>query len=156
MVQTVKNPLAMQEICVQSLVGDIPWRREWLPTPVFLPGEFYGQRSQAGYSPWDHQEWDTAEWLACSLSLVSQCKPQQLAIREGGTVLPLRGHLETSRDHFGATAIVRVLPVPCWVEDRDAVTRCTQHRLPQHSPQHGIVWPKISLVWHLSDKVNLL
>ena len=22
-----------------------PWRREWLPTPVFLPGEFRGQRS---------------------------------------------------------------------------------------------------------------
>ena len=27
----------------------MPWRREWLPTPVFLPGEFHGQRSLAGY-----------------------------------------------------------------------------------------------------------
>ena len=27
------------------------WRREWQPTPVFLPGEFHGQRSLAGYSP---------------------------------------------------------------------------------------------------------
>ena len=26
-------------------VGKIPWRREWRPTPVFLPGEFHGQRS---------------------------------------------------------------------------------------------------------------
>ena len=26
-------------------VGKISWRREWLPTPVFLPGEFHGQRS---------------------------------------------------------------------------------------------------------------
>ena len=25
------------------------WRRNWLPTPVFLPGESHGQRSQAGY-----------------------------------------------------------------------------------------------------------
>ena len=25
-------------------VGKIPWRREWLPTPVFLPGEFHGLR----------------------------------------------------------------------------------------------------------------
>ena len=25
----------------------IPWRREWQPTPVFLPGEFHGQRSLA-------------------------------------------------------------------------------------------------------------
>ena len=26
-------------------VGKIPWRRKWLPTPVFLPGKFHGQRS---------------------------------------------------------------------------------------------------------------
>ena len=29
-------------------VGKIPWRREWQPTLVFLPGEFHGQRSLAG------------------------------------------------------------------------------------------------------------
>ena len=29
----------------------IAWRREWRPTPVFLPGEFHGQRSLVGYSP---------------------------------------------------------------------------------------------------------
>ena len=32
------------------------WRREWLPTPVVLPGEFHGQRSLVGYSPRDSQE----------------------------------------------------------------------------------------------------
>ena len=31
-------------------VGKIPWRREWQPTPVFLPEESHGQRSLAGYS----------------------------------------------------------------------------------------------------------
>ena len=31
-------------------VGKIPWRRKWLLTPVFLPGEFHGQRSLVGYS----------------------------------------------------------------------------------------------------------
>ena len=30
----------------------MPWRRKWQPTPVFLPGEFHGKRSLAGYSPW--------------------------------------------------------------------------------------------------------
>ena len=35
-------------------VRKIPWRRKWLPTQVFLPGEFHQQRSLAGYSPWDH------------------------------------------------------------------------------------------------------
>ena len=37
-------------------VKKIPWRREWLPTPVFLPGEFYRQRSLVGYSPWGCKE----------------------------------------------------------------------------------------------------
>ena len=37
-------------------VGKIPWRRKWQPTPVFLPGESHGQRSLAGYSPWDHKK----------------------------------------------------------------------------------------------------
>ena len=37
-------------------VWKIPWRREWLPMPVFLPIEFHGQRSLAGYSPWGCKE----------------------------------------------------------------------------------------------------
>ena len=31
--------------------GRFPWRKKWPPTPVFLPGEFYGQRSMVGYTP---------------------------------------------------------------------------------------------------------
>jgi len=34
----------------------IPWRRNWQPTSVFLPGEFLGQRSLVGCSPWGHKE----------------------------------------------------------------------------------------------------
>ena len=34
----------------------MPWRRKWLPIAIFLPEEFHGQRSQAGYSPWDRRE----------------------------------------------------------------------------------------------------
>ena len=32
-------------------VGNTSWRREWLPTPVFLPGEFHGQRSLVQWHP---------------------------------------------------------------------------------------------------------
>jgi len=42
-------------------IGKILWRREWLSTPVFLPGGFHGQRSLAGYGPWDCKEVDTTE-----------------------------------------------------------------------------------------------
>ena len=38
--------------------GKISWRREWLPTPVLLPGESHGQRGLVGYSPQDHKELD--------------------------------------------------------------------------------------------------
>ena len=41
--------------------GKIPWRREWLPTPLLLPGEVHGQRDLVGYTPWDDKESDTTE-----------------------------------------------------------------------------------------------
>ena len=44
-----------------SWVGRIPWRKAWQPTPVFLPGEFHGQRSLVGYSPWGHKESDMTD-----------------------------------------------------------------------------------------------
>jgi len=47
----VKNLPAMQKTWVRSWAMKSPWKREWLPTPVFLPEEFCGQRSLAGYSP---------------------------------------------------------------------------------------------------------
>ena len=43
--QMVKYLTAMQEIQVQSLGRKDPWRREWQPIPVFLPGEVHEQRS---------------------------------------------------------------------------------------------------------------
>ena len=61
--QTVKNLPTMKKPWFNPWVGKIPQRREWLPTPVFLPGEFHGQRSLVGYSPWGRKESDTAEQL---------------------------------------------------------------------------------------------
>ena len=52
----VKNLPALQETCVRSLGQEDPLEKEWLPVPVFWPGEFYGQRSLVGYSPWDCKE----------------------------------------------------------------------------------------------------
>ena len=46
-------------------VGMIPWRREWQPTPAFLPGESHGQRSLVGYSPQGHKELDKTDSWAC-------------------------------------------------------------------------------------------
>ena len=51
-------------------VGKIPWRRAWQPTPVFLPGEFHGQRSLVGCDPWDCTELDTTEATEQSKALI--------------------------------------------------------------------------------------
>ena len=45
-----KNLPAMQETQFNSWVGKVPWRIKWQPTPIFLPGEFNGQRSLKGYT----------------------------------------------------------------------------------------------------------
>ena len=52
-------------------VGKITSSRKWQPTPVFLPGEFHGQRSLAGNSPWGCKELDTTKRLILSLYLKS-------------------------------------------------------------------------------------
>ena len=49
-------------------VGKIPWRRTWQPTPVFLPGEFHGQRSLATTDLWVAKS-DTIERLTISSSV---------------------------------------------------------------------------------------
>ena len=46
-------------ICLSNL-----WRRKWQPTPVFLPGKSYGQRSLEGYSHGVAKGSDVTEWLS--------------------------------------------------------------------------------------------
>ena len=68
-------PLQCRRPGFGSWVGTIPWRREWLPTPVFLPGESHGQRSLEGYSPWSCKESDTTEQLS---TLTAEPNPHHL------------------------------------------------------------------------------
>ena len=55
----IKNLPAMQKTWFDPWVGKIPWRRKWLSTPEFLPGEFHGQRSLVDHSPWGCKKLDT-------------------------------------------------------------------------------------------------
>ena len=57
--QMVKILPAVLETWVQPLGWEDSLRRERLPTPVFSPGEFHGQKSLSGCSPWGHKELDT-------------------------------------------------------------------------------------------------
>ena len=65
MALVVKNPPAdagdVRDLGSIPGSGRFPWRRKWLPTPVFLPGESHEQRNPVGYSPWGHKESDMTE-----------------------------------------------------------------------------------------------
>ena len=67
-----------ESICLQCRrpgfypwVRKISWRRDWLPIPVFLPGEFNGQRSLEGDSTWDQKELDMTEWLTLNTLILT-------------------------------------------------------------------------------------
>ena len=80
MTQMVKNLPEMRRPGFDPWVGRIPWRREWLPTPLLLLGEFHGQRSLTGYSPWSYKKSDiiiiiifynkASKWKLSSLSII--------------------------------------------------------------------------------------
>ena len=82
--QTVKNLPAMQGTLGQSLGGEMPWRREWLCTPVFIPGEFHGERSLLSYNPWGRKESDTIAWLTLSFSFWLDLQPRQTVLWHAG------------------------------------------------------------------------
>ena len=70
-------------------VGKIPWRREWLPSPVFLPRESQGQRSLVGYSPWERKESDTTEQLNSN----NMCWSSHVSLSQGcHNQVPYKGY----------------------------------------------------------------
>ena len=93
-VQVVKNLPAMWETWFNPWVGKISWRRERLPTPVFLPGESHGQRSLRGYGSWSCKELDTKTLSVAILSgflIVLPLQPHLLALSDSDFILqPLK------------------------------------------------------------------
>ena len=69
--QMVTNLSAVQETWVRFLGWEDPLEKA-MATPVFFPGEFYGQRSLMGYSPQCCKGSNTTEWLTqqqCTMPL---------------------------------------------------------------------------------------
>ena len=61
----VKNPSAnagdARDVAFSSWIRKTSWRREWQPTPLFLPGKSNGWRSLVGPNSWGHKESDMTE-----------------------------------------------------------------------------------------------
>ena len=63
MAQTVKNPPARQETCVQSLGREDPLEKEMAAHSSPLAWEIPWMEGLVGYSPCSHKESDTTERL---------------------------------------------------------------------------------------------
>ena len=83
-------------------VRKIPWRRKWLPTAVFLPGKFQGQRSRAGYSPWGGKETDAAEHARTECIYTSPNRD---------TVINTNKGVSMAEEEWGGLAVTS--PSPC-------------------------------------------
>ena len=72
--------------------------KKWLPTPVFLPGEFHGLKILVGYSAWSCKESDRTEQLTLSHFGFHLPVSAWLEILEGyGLEAPNRMVLSTGR-----------------------------------------------------------
>ena len=80
-----------------------PWVRKWQPTPIFLPGEFHGQRSRAGYSPWGRKGLEVTEQSHTHVRI--QWRSLTGTARPG--------------DQVNITGSVMLSHVPWWDEMRD-------------------------------------
>ena len=92
----VKNLPAMQETQVQLILvlGKIPWRRKWQPTPVRgIPGESHRQRRLKDYSPWVHR-------VRHNWAHVHVIRIRQATFSDPGTVKP-----EPSGTTLGAVSV---------------------------------------------------
>ena len=87
-----------------------PLEREWLSTPVFLPGEFHGQSSLVGYIPWSHKELDTTERLSLSLFSPNESRVQKHK-------KPIFKYLKTSLSFlsFKSKHLSSILKIKCYL-----------------------------------------
>ena len=77
-----KNLPVIQETRVRSLGRKDFLEKGWQPTLVSLLGEFHGERSLVGYSPWGCKESDTAEQLTLLVSIFPTCVQAQFQLRK--------------------------------------------------------------------------
>ena len=105
MIQLEKNVPATRETWVRSLGWEDPWRRKWLPTPVFWSGEFHGL-----YSLWGCKELNMTEWLTF-LSLPHHPSKGERCSRKGGICFLRRVSLQKWMKRERAVTVLRLLGV---------------------------------------------
>ena len=83
----VKNARRCKRHRFDPWVGEMPWRRKWQPTPVFLPEKSHRQRSLVGYNPKGCKELDTTKHsTSATLFASTVCTVVLVFALLGGTI----------------------------------------------------------------------
>ena len=112
------NLPTMQETWFDPWVGKIPWRRKWPSTPVFLTGEFHGQRSLTGYSDWvtdiflDYVYMYICMYIHIWLSV--QSSPVQSLSRVQLFVTPWLAPFQVSLSIANSQSWLKLMPLSRW------------------------------------------
>ena len=99
----------MQDTWVQSLGQEDPLKKEMATHSIILPGEFHGQRSLAGYSPWGAGRGLTKSqtWLS-NLTTVTACDDSHPGVDWNGEVKHVPGAIDEEVTGAGQLAGVWV------------------------------------------------
>ena len=116
----------MQRPGLDPWVGKIPWRKEWQPTPVFLPGESHGQKILAGCSTGSQRvrhNWVTNTFILPSFPLSNTIRYSFVWFLSVSIII-LRFVFATSlinisffplAEKYSIVGVIRNSLTPCWV-----------------------------------------
>ena len=119
-------------------VRKIPWRREWQPTPIFLPGESHGQQSLVGYSPLGSKESDTAEQLTFSLFFFSMQLQSLVKVTRGMNCVYKGWALNTPMPPWGSFLFSQLFSVEGMLLLRKDQSKKSHASLQTTSPHRGL------------------
>ena len=126
-------------------MGKIPQRREWQPTPIFLPGEFHGQGSPVGFLGCKELDMLSNWYTHTSTYFILCCELNSSHL----VPLCLSKHVSFSK-HL--SYLVRDLTEParfnCWQESKDWPT-------PSHPPPLKMVLDQDMCMLSISPFINV-
>ena len=139
-----KESASNKQTRVQSSAGKIFWRREWQPTPVFLPGELHGQRSLAGYSPWGCKESDTNTFAFQTLREQRWIFPL-FSGRKNQIVLSSKGEILGRKMSRGEAGKASYCPGSAQGKGQDALLLCLCFSA-RAGAERGGQWPQLVIL----------
>ena len=137
MAQKVKN-LQCGRTGSNPWVSKILWRRGWLPTPEFLPGEFWVQRSLVSSSPWGYKESDR-KWGTNSFTFIFnmiRSVPVREKVFNKVIIFPLLSYLPVLTSLFQFNSVAQLCRTLCDPMDCSTPGLPVPHQLPELTQTH--------------------